>query len=179
MTQDPISFMRIHKLAGCALLCLLIVLPNQAAHNSIASAQEPSPCEPQKMAFNVSVERSAPTPVIPTGKALVYVTFDIVAGNEANLAADGELVGGARNHTYFYFFLNPGEHHLCGWTRVKWVGVCRLRLSVAAGETYYLELNIQGNRGGAKTSMRLQPLDPDQGIEMLRHLKYSHSVARK
>jgi hypothetical protein len=56
-----------------------------------------------------------PTPDAPADKARVYVMRTTIIGFKihSKLAVDGNWMGTNRGKTYFYFTLDPGEHHFC------------------------------------------------------------------
>lgn len=84
---------------------------------------------------------------IPDGKALVYAYRPSEYsgfGLTYDLKVEGEKVGKLANGSYFYFFLEPGEHMITAKTEAESTAY----LEIEAGGTYYI-------RGGVKTGIMI------------------------
>jgi len=90
-------------------------------------------CGPDEVAFEVKTDkRSHPMGQAVAGKALVYFfEHDWYRGYSrptTRLGVDGGWVGATSGNSYFYFSVDPGEHHICAsWQiGVGAVGAARL-----------------------------------------------------
>lgn len=91
--------------------------------------------------FSASTDKTThPTPEAPDGSAMVYVLRPTMIGNkvQTKLAVDGVWKGVNRGKNYFFFPLEPGEHHF----RSKAENRSTLTLNVEAGKTYFLQQHV-------------------------------------
>ena len=144
-------------------------------------------CGPDEVKFQVKTEGNAhPVKQPEAGKALVYfLEDDTLFGSypkpTTRLGVDGAWVGATHGNSYFYFSVDPGEHHLCAsWQSTVLLGqdrkVAAAHFTAEAGGTYFFKVK---NTIGPESSRRratidLQPLDSDEG-QLLAN-KYSFST---
>ena len=122
------------------------------------------------------------------GKALVYFLeddseFGSVPKPTTMASVDGTLVGATHGNSYFYFSVDPGEHHLCArWqTRVLLnldIQTAAAHFVAAAGGVYYFQAK---NRGGLYRLARvsLNPLDSDEFLLLASTYSFSTSREKK
>jgi hypothetical protein len=121
---------------------------------SVAAAQ--SACGPSDTQFSIKTTAGASTLQQPdSGKAVVYVIeeqkFKAIRDVTARVGLDGAWVGANRGNSYFFFSVDPGEHHLC----TDWISdfvpngrlVSLTPLSAEAGQTYFFRVRTSGGRG--------------------------------
>lgn len=86
-------------------------------------------------------KKQHPVPEPPADKALVFVIRPTMWGNkiQTKLAVDGQWMGVNRGDNYFFFTLEPGEHHFCSDAENRSI----VSLKVEAGKTYYLQQKIK------------------------------------
>jgi hypothetical protein len=94
-----------------------------------------------------------PTPEPPEGKAMIYVLRPTILGNkvQTKLAVDGEWKGVNRGNNYFFFPLDPGEHHVCSQSENHSIET----ITVEAGKTYYLQQHIHMGMVKARNSVEI------------------------
>ena len=116
------------------------------------------------------------------GKAVVYFIQDDSAfitrpRPTTRMGMDGEWVGATHSNSYLYFSVNPGVHHICaswqGWNQE--VGAAHF--TAEAGGVYYFE--AKNSYWNGSTSIRLNPLDSDEGQLLLNRFSFSTSRPKK
>ena len=121
----------------------------------------------------------------PVAKALVYFLQDDselagIVGHTNRLGVDGRWVGATHGDSYFYFFVDPGEHHLCAsWQKgmLQRPGdyVAEAHFTAEAEGVYYFKAkNLRFSYRHATSGISLGPLDSDEGKLMAS--KYSFST---
>jgi hypothetical protein len=147
----------------------------------LAQAQTPDTrvapsCGPDKVKFNVMTLKNPHQVKQPdAGKALVYFiednsAFGSVPRPTTRAGVDGEWVGAAQGNSYFYFSVDPGEHHLCAcWQTWVGPGVDAAHKTAAAhftaepGGVYYFRVKNIFVREVGRPFMKLELLDSDEG----------------
>lgn len=82
-------------------------------------AASPAACGPEKISFDVKMEKSQSAPVMPDPrKALVYfIQDDGPQGNHQHatlrIGVDGTWVGAYQHNSYFSVSVEPGERNVC------------------------------------------------------------------
>ena len=141
--------------------------------SSIQSAQ--AACGPSPAKFDVSETKPETKKVLPDSdpaRALVYVIeeqkFKAVRDVTARFAVDGQWVGANRGNSYFFFFADPSEHHLC----VDWISdhvrngrlVSLNHFTARAGETYYFRIRTSGSPNVVDgATLDLDAINSDEG----------------
>ena len=126
----------------------MIVLLAFFAASAVAQGQSaglPPGCGPEKISFDVKLDKSQQTLAQPdSGKALIYFIQDIGEQHFGVaaltwVALDGEWVGANKNNSYFSVSTEPGEHHMCLILRSELLGhpVEVAHFSAQAGKVYY------------------------------------------
>ena len=153
-------------------------------------------CGPASIKFDVETDRDQHTVPNPeAGKALVVFLQDDAQFNStprptARFGVDGTWVGATHANSYFYFSVDPGDHHLCtSWqSRVVLTRPSRstaaAQFTAEAGKTYYfraLDKVISDSRGVAVSNpeVKLEPLDSDEAMVLLRSFALSRSHPNK
>lgn len=166
----------------------------------LAFPQSAPGCGSAKVKFDISTTKQlSPAPAAQPGKALVYFLQDDAKYNwsprpTTRFGIDGDWVGATHGDSYFYVFVDPGEHHLCAnWqsatTGLAWLGRKRstaaVRLMAEAGKTYYFRAKDilyteQGDHDirtiKSEPEVLLSPLDPDEAQAIMN--SFSFSVSR-
>jgi hypothetical protein len=121
------------------------------------------PAEKEVMYTAGTDKSTRPTPEPPEGKAMVYVVRPTLLGNkvQTKLAVDGEWKGVNRGNNYFFFTLDPGEHHLCSQSENRSVGT----ITVEAGKSYFLQQHIR--MGMKKARNTIEILSEEEGRKAL------------
>jgi hypothetical protein len=117
-------------------------------------------CGTTEVKYKASTDKKQhPVPEAPPDKALVFVVRPTLWGNkiQTKLAVDGQWKGVNRGNNYFFFTLDPGEHHFCSDSENRSL----LTLNVEAGKTYYLQQKIRVGFWKARNKLAL--LDEAEG----------------
>jgi hypothetical protein len=103
------------------VVLLAFASPSFAQSAPVATAVAPG-CGVENIKFDVQSNKSQHPFVKPVpGKALVYFLqddtyFESRPRPTTRFGIDGAWVGATQSNAYFYFAIDPGEHHLCaGW----------------------------------------------------------------
>ncbi|MFZ0963763.1 MAG: DUF2846 domain-containing protein [Terriglobia bacterium] len=143
-------------------------------------------CGPGQFNFEVQTNKgSHQLGQAEAGKALVYFLQDdseLVgeSGHTNRLGVDGRWVGATHGDSYFYFSLDPGEHHLCAsWQKGALPGlanhVAEAHFKAEAGGVYFFKAkNFRFTDRRATSGISLGPVDGDEGKLMVS--KYSFST---
>jgi hypothetical protein len=98
-----------------ALGFIAVALHGQATPppTSSSQAEREDACGPQHVHFSVHTDkRQHPIPAPLEGKAMVFVIQKNEAGT-VGFALDGKWMGATEYRSYFFFPVEPGEHHVC------------------------------------------------------------------
>src|SRR5579862_4400080 len=183
------------KLSLIILLFASWLVSIASADPQSSSSDEPG-CGPAAIKFQVHTDRNqhaVPNP--QPEKALVVFLQDDAQFNStpkptARFGVDGTWVGATHANSYFYVFLDPGEHHLCtSWqSRVVLTRPARstaaAHFTAEAGKTYYFRArdSVTSDFNGAAVSnpeVKLEPLDSDEAKVLLNSFVLSQSHAKK
>ena len=165
---------------------------------ALSSAQTAPGCGPASIKFDISTTKQpsvAPAP--QAGKALVYFLQDDLKYNTAprpttRFGVDGAWVGATHANSYFFIFVDPGEHHLCAnWqsdrTGLNWIGHKRstaaAQFTAEIGKIYYFRaqdiVRVDDNRIVSAPEVILSPLDSDEAQVIMNSFSLSSSHPRK
>ena len=158
--------------------CFAVVLVSLCVPVIVAAQDEPSKeleqkaCGPKEKEVKYAADTDKSrhlTPDQPADKALVYVLRPSMMGNkvQTRLAVDGDWKGVNRGNNYFYFTLDPGEHHFCSAAENHSV----LTLKVEAGKTYYVQQHIR--MGMMKARNEIETMDVGEGKTKLADVHLS------
>lgn len=165
------------KIAGImkAFLAILLFASPLFAQDQAAAARAAAGCGPNEVKFTVKTDKTQhPTAQPEPGKAIVYVfggeAIDLgglVIGKDGvttRWGVDGVWIGAGYRNSYFFFPVEPGEHHLCAGRQAYSKPSAALSFTAEAGKTYYFRTrsrhsgNHEHNYGPRDTE--LEPLDP-------------------
>jgi len=150
--------------------------PKSEAEKVGRKEAEQKACGLKEIDYSVRTDKSQhPTPEPPADKAIVYVIRPTLIGQkiQTKLAVDGEWKGANRGNNYFFFTLEPGEHHFCADAENRSL----LSLKVEAGKTYYLQQKIKA--GFIKARTKLVQLDDEEGKKGLAKCHLSIAEEKK
>jgi hypothetical protein len=176
------SVIRMYEVETLTRLSLGALLLAAASLTLPAFSQTPAPakttgCGDPAIHFDVESDRGLhPSPIAP-GRALVFFIEDDedVAGFRkptTRVGIDGKWVGATHGSTYFFFYVDPGQHRLCtDWQDAsvfsrKAQPTSSLDFTASAGSTYYFRVT-NTFRGAAKTGMSLAPVKTDNPEDLL------------
>ena len=144
-------------------------------------------CGSIESAFEARSERQHPLASPRTGKAIVYLfqddqDFESRPRPTVDWGIDGRWVGVTQEDSYFYDYVDPGDHHVCTLWRAGMVGG-RLSESIPftaeAGAAYYFRLANVFSRAERLNGTRLTPLDDDEAQALLAKSRHSDLQTRK
>lgn len=140
--------------------------------------------------FDVSTtKQSSPAPAPSSGKALVYfiqddTKFESRPRPTVRFAVDGSWVGATRANSWFALQVEPGVHHICADWQKKVVlfsvipEAAAAHFTAQAGQIYYFRMRDRWNKLDG-LSIKLAPLDTDEGPILLREFSVSTSHPKK
>jgi len=173
------------------LVVAVLVSSAFAADQSMVTTAE-SACGPRDTRFAVNIEnKQHPPAVAQDGKALVYVVevferpSNQLARPTTKIGLDGTWVGANKNNSYFFFPVEPGDHHLCmAWQSIHKAYANKIALSsfsAEVGKTYYFRARIvEHDEGGAAWfTLDLEPVNNDEGHLLIASSAFGSSHLKK
>jgi uncharacterized protein DUF2846 len=137
--------------------------------------------------FDVKTDTGEHTARAVAGKALVYFLQDdtnFIARPRptTRLGLDGAWVGATHSNSYFYFPVEPGEHHLCAiWQAgalAPTSGSAAAHFTAEAGHIYYFRAQNISLSDGTKT-IEFRRLDGDEAQLLINRYAFSSSSVKK
>lgn len=171
------------------LLAVLLFTPPVLAQNQATSSSPDAACGQFDVHFDIKKDSSQHIAQLEPGKALVYVIQDedhpdcLKCDTTTRVGLDGSWVGANNEDSYFYFSVDPGEHHLCA-NRLPQLGVTAKPISLLgftaeAGKTYYFRIHaVYGGDRGASYS-DLGAVNPDEAKYLISISPYAISRVKK
>lgn len=168
-----------------ALIAPVLAQGNNAAAPGIPGCGDPS----AKFEVKTSLVHS---PVQPrSGKALVFfiqddTNFNSIPKPTTRVGIDGKWVGATNRNSFFYFFVDPGVHHLCtSWQRqvitTRGVQSTAAHFTAEEGGVYYFQMKdtyLMAD-GGQIVDATLAPLDSDEGQLLANRYALATSQLKK
>jgi hypothetical protein len=154
-------------------LLILLLASSALSEDRDAKTRFAPGCGPSKDQFEVKTDkRQSPAAQLDAGKALVYLIEDDTnflsnPKPTTRVGMDGAWVGATHNNSYFFFPVEPGEHHLCASWQSRVILGAGYKTAVAhftaeAGSVYYFTVRSTWHKDWRPT-IELGPLDSDQG----------------
>jgi hypothetical protein len=152
------------------VVLLLFLASPLMAQDDASRAWMAAGCGPNDISFDVKTDKKQhPTAQPPAGKALVFVFANTIPDNAhiaiggwiSRFGVDGVWVGATSMKSYFFFPIDPGEHHLCVSIQSKSVEAysAAVSFSATAGSVYYFTTK-DPNHPMPKEQVKLVALDP-------------------
>jgi hypothetical protein len=168
-----------------ALVALLAVSAAWAQDKPMSSAVAPG-CGAIDAKFDVKADKAQhPVTQAEAGKAVVYFVeddthFQSTPKPTTRIGVDGAWVGANHGNSYFYFTVEPGEHHLCAsWQSTVGIGSrnksAAAHFTAEAGGVYYFSVKNSWLRDSMIMGIDLVPLDSDEGQLLASKFSYSTS----
>ncbi|MGA8617567.1 MAG: hypothetical protein WB660_03470 [Candidatus Sulfotelmatobacter sp.] len=157
------------------ILFVVLLLCASSLAQSVASAPAVAPgCGGANVKFDVKTNKSHhPIAQPESGKAIVYFVeddngFESFPKPTTRVGLDGGWVGANHGDSYFYFSVDPGEHHLCAsWQSLVIIGAqettAAAHFTAEAGQAYYFRVKNVWLRDHGHGHVELLPLDNDEG----------------
>ena len=157
----------------------------------VDAARAQAGCGPTNVEFDVKTDKSQhPIAQLEAGKAVVYV-FEEEKRQEnttyfgsvtTRVGLDGKWVGANHGHSYFFFFVDPGEHHLCAQWQSSFERSSRLgsalTFTAAPSGKYYFRTEVE-ERKEFPAAVRLKPVDEAEGQFLVSNGALSTSHPKK
>lgn len=174
------------KALAIVLVSFAFAVPAFAQDQSaIAAAQ--SACGPKDTNFDAKQDKNQhPTPRPAPGKALVYVVQDLGEAQASiraliRVGMDGAWVGANQHGSYFFFNVEPGEHHLCANWQSRNGDYNKLlamaNFTAEAGGIYYFQSRLFVLV--SRHYFDFVPVDGDQGKFLVASSTFSVSHPKK
>lgn len=168
-----------------ALVFLLLASPVFAQAQITESAAAPG-CGAEKAKFDVKTDKSRHPMIQPdAGQALVVFIqddsdFDSMPTPTTRAGLDGGWVGATHGNSYFYFSVEPGEHHLCAsWQTTVILGqghkAAAAHFTAEAGKVYYFRVRNYWRQEHGAAHIDFAPLDSDEGLLLASRFAISTS----
>ena len=159
------------------------------ALNPAALANPQSACGQSDVHFDIKKNNGEHVAQTEAGKALVYVIQDeahpdcLKCDVTTRVGLDGSWIGANNGDSYFFFSVEPGEHHLCTNRQpeisISTKPIALLGFTAEAGKTYYFRVHaIYGADRGASYS-DFAPVDSDEAQYLISISAYATSHAKK
>jgi hypothetical protein len=171
-----------------ALVAVLLICSAWAQDKPTGVAVAPG-CGPIDAKFDVKTDKTQhPIVAAESGKAVVYFVeddshFQSNPKPTTRIGVDGSWVGANHGSSYFYFPVEPGEHHLCAsWQ--SWIGAgtrnkaAAAHFTAEAGSVYYFTVKNTWLRESMIMGIELLPLDSDEGQLLASKFSFSTSHAK-
>lgn len=170
-----------------ATTLLFLLLPCLAFAQSSATAAAAA-CGDDTAKFDVKTDKHNHPNSQPTeGKALVYFLeddsmFASIFKPTTRVGLDGAWTGATHGDSYFYFSVEPGEHHLCAsWQSAEnWNFAHRAaaaHFTAHTGDIFYFRVrNIYSKEWLA--SIDLEPVDSDEALFLMSTFPFATSRPR-
>jgi hypothetical protein len=151
-------------------------------------------CGPTNLEFDVNTDRGQHNIPAPDAEKATIVFLQDDAGFGARprpttrFGIDGTWVGATHANSYFYVSIDPGEHHLCanwqshdGAVGLPTRPTAAAHFTAEAGKTYYFRARdvARNDRGAAGAEVRLDPVDSDEALVLVKTFEFSSSHVKK
>src|SRR5450432_731516 len=172
-----------------ALVVLLLASP-VVAQDSAANALTAAGCGANEVHFDVKTDKKQhPTAKPDPGKALVYVIGDSDLDHVAvhigvpptRFGVDGTWAGANGFRSYFFFSVEPGDHHMCTNVQSKLAGQVKsstaaISFTAEAGKAYFFrtKTSLESN-----ARVKLVTMDPAEGEVLIAAAAFSTFHLRK
>ena len=168
-----------------ALIALLLAFP-AFAQDSTVNPLAAAGCGANEIHFDVKTDKNQhPTAQPDAGKALVYVIgaawTDYAAVHigtpPTRFGIDGNWVGANGYRSYFFFPVEPGDHHLCTsiQSRFEWTvkpSTAAISFTAEAGKSYYFRTKTPKEEGSSGV-VKLEPVDPAEAQVLIASTAFS------
>lgn len=176
---------------GRLILIAIFLSCSACAQTDAAQAQTAAGCGPINAQFNVSVDETRhPMAQLEPGKGVVYVFEDetrdanvsYIGGPTTLVGVDGAWIGANHYHSYFFFSLSPGEHHICASlqssnSKIAQVGFAT-DFTASADKALYFRTVVERRRE-RELSIKIENIDAAEGALLVSKYSLSTSHAKK
>jgi hypothetical protein len=175
---------------SCIKMTLAVLLfASPAFAQGMPAVGAPS-CGPTGVSFDVTGDNKVhAVPAPAPDKALVVflqddARFASIPRPTTRFGIDGNWVGATHKDSYFYVFVDPGEHHLCAsWQdRVSLTSVrsiAALHFTAEAGKAYFFRAEDVVYPSRPPAQLQFAGLDSDEGEILVSSFSLSSSHPKK
>jgi Protein of unknown function (DUF2846) len=171
------------------ILALLMISASAFAQDApTANAAAPVCSNLPNTIFNVKTDNNPhAAPQAVADKALVYFLQDDADYTSrprptTRLGVDGIWAGATHSDSYFYFTVEPGEHHLCAIWQAGGLnpdyGAAAAHFTAVAGHTYYFRAQNISGRDGTEI-IELGPVHSDEAQLLIQRYAFNSSSVKK
>jgi len=172
-----------------ALFALAFATSTFAQSTPTPQAAAPG-CGTDNIKFEVKSDKSQHPLLKPEpGKALIYFLqddsyFENRPRPTSRFGLDGKWIGATQANSYFYFSVDPGEHHLCAnWQNFLGVNVAvksaATHFNAEQGGSYFFVVSDFYVQHQGPAFMKISQLDNDQAQLLMNRFAFSASHAKK
>jgi hypothetical protein len=172
-----------------SFLVVFLFVFSAFALNSAALANPQSACGQSDVRFDIKKDSGEHVAQAEAGKALVYVIQDedhpdcLRCDVTTRVGLDGSWIGANNGDSYFFFSVEPGEHHLCANRQpeinISTKPIALLSFTAEAVKTYYFRVHaIYGADRGASYS-DFAAVDSDEAHYLISISAHANSRAKK
>jgi hypothetical protein len=173
-----------------AALVLFLLASPAFAQSKLADTAVAPGCGADDAKFAVKTDDAKhPAGQPDAGKALVYFIeddsdFGSFPRPTTRAGIDGGWVGATHGNSYFFFIVDPGEHHLCAsWQTAIVIGqghkAAAAHFTAEAGNVYYFRVRNCWHRDNGVAAIDFAPLDSDEGLLLASKFSLSSSHPKK
>ncbi|MFZ0579986.1 MAG: DUF2846 domain-containing protein [Candidatus Acidiferrales bacterium] len=171
------------------LFAVLLLTSSAFAQNRAIPSNPEAACGQFDVHFDIKKDSSEHPAHLEPGKALVYIIQDedhadcLKCDTTTRVGMDGSWIGATHGDSYFFFSVNPGEHHLCA-NRLPQFGIVTKPLALfgftaEAGKTYYFRIHAIYGLGNAATYSDFGAVNPDEAKYLISISPYAVSRPKK
>ena len=171
------------------ILAILLFAASACAQSAPPTASDATPvCGTlPNTTFEVKTGNGEHTAQPVAGMAIVYFLQDDTnylarPRPTTRLAVDGRWVGATHSDSYFYFPVEPGEHHLCAIWQPGGLGTAvrsgAAHFTAEAGHVYYFRAQNGSREDGIRT-IEFGRVDSDEEKLLIRQYAFSSSSVKK
>ncbi len=177
------------------LSIVVLIFAASVLFSSNSLAQSGPGCGQSNIKFDVKTEKAPKdAPSHEPGKALVFFLQDDMNFNSrprptARFGIDGTWVGATHSNSYFFTYVDPGEHHICAsWEPMAKLSFPAMRTTAAiqliaeAGKAYYFRArDVTKSKGDviSEEEVVLHLLDSDEAQVLMNTFSFSSSNPKK
>lgn len=156
------------------MVALLLLMGSAFAQDQAAAARNAAGCGANEATFNVKTDnKQHPMAQPQAGKAVVYVFDDEdvdnvtlhIGGATTRWGLDGSWVGANYRKSYFFFYVDPGDHRVCTSRQSSLKSQTKISSAISftaeVGKAYYFRTKTPHHKNQtAENAVIVEAVDP-------------------